>query len=173
QTVERSQTARLVPADRGRDQPSSDVAPRVAAHGVRTQPMTTAFNFGPMQAPLGHFTVGFVGLDNDRAISLGFGTLVEVRKLGGVLTCAPVLAGDADRQIAGVLDRVEFVICCFPVRTGEVQTLRIKRDLTRPVAIGTRPWNEQGPDLAFLRLPDADMTNLERLASVVNGMRQQ
>ncbi|HMF25950.1 MAG TPA: hypothetical protein VKG24_28025 [Pseudolabrys sp.] len=136
--------------------------------------MTTAFDFGPMMlARAGRFTVGFVGLENDRAISLGSGTLIQFGKIRGVLTCAHVLAGDVDRQIPGVLDRVEFGICCFPVRTGEVQTLRITRDMTRPVAIGTRPWNQQGPDLAFLRLPDADMTNLERLASVVDGMRQR
>jgi hypothetical protein len=35
--------------------------------------------------------------------------------------------------------------------------------------IGSEPWNERGPDIAFLRLPAAVMTNLERIASVVNG----
>src|SRR5262249_53621547 len=106
--------------------------------------MTTAFDFGPMMlARAGPFTVGFVGLENDRASSLGSGTLVQFGKIRGVLPCAHVLAGDAARQIPGVLDRAEISICCFPVRPGDVQTFQVNRDLTQPVPIGTPPWNEQ------------------------------
>jgi hypothetical protein len=136
--------------------------------------MTTEFDFGPMmRAYAGHFTVGFVGRENDRAISLGSGTLVRFGKIVGVLTSAHVLAGDAARQIPGVLDRAEIGICCFPARSGDVQTFKVNRDRTHHVAIGRPPWNEQGPDLAFLRLPTGNMADLERLASVVDGMRHR
>src|SRR5262245_59404347 len=40
QTLDRSQTTRLVSADGGRDQPPPDVAPRSAADGLRAEAMT-------------------------------------------------------------------------------------------------------------------------------------
>ena len=128
--------------------------------------MTNGFNFGPMmEAYAGRFTVGFIAPEIQQSRSLGSGTLIRFGNVNGILTCAHVLEA--------VLANAEFGIVCFPVRSGEFQTLRVRSDLTGHVAIGQPPWNEQGPDLAFLRLPDAILMDLERLASIIDGMRHR
>jgi hypothetical protein len=40
---------------------------------------------------------------------------------------------------------------------------------TDSIAIGTAPWGESGPDLAFLRLPAAIVGDIERVATIANG----
>src|SRR5258708_27877550 len=40
---------------------------------------------------------------------------------------------------------------------------------TVSLAIGTRPWGESGPDLAFLRLPASIVGDIESIATIVNG----
>ncbi len=41
--------------------------------------------------------------------------------------------------------------------------------LTDSIAIGAPPWNEAGPDLAFLRLPAPIVAAIERVATIANG----
>jgi hypothetical protein len=141
----------LVPAGLGTPQPHAE---------------PTRFDFGPMMmACAGHYTVGFVALAEDRALSRGSGTLVRFGNIAGVLTCAHVLEE--------VLKKPEIGILCFPTRATEAQKLKVERDKTQHILIGSEPWSECGPDLAFLRLPDAVMPDVERLASVLDGMRHR
>jgi hypothetical protein len=51
--------------------------------------------------------------------------------------------------------------------------LKIRVDVTQNVVIKSAAWNELGPDLAFLRLPYSVMAGIEKLASVVDGMRHR
>ena len=41
--------------------------------------------------------------------------------------------------------------------------------VTDSIAIGASPWNESGPDLAFLRLPAAAGGDIGRVATIANG----
>jgi hypothetical protein len=58
-----------------------------------------------MMARAGHFTVGFVALGKDRALSRGSGTLVRFGNVAGIMTCAHVLDE--------VLTESEIGILCF------------------------------------------------------------
>jgi hypothetical protein len=80
----------------------------------------------------------------------------------GILTCAHV--------IEALLKEVEIGILCFPVRATQIQTLRVSMATTDSITIGGPPWSEQGPDLAFLRLPDSINGDITRLATIANGL---
>ena len=110
---------------------------------------------------VGRSTVGFVKVRGDSPASLGSGTLIKFGDIAGVLTCAHVLEVLRDEDEIGIL--------CFPVRAAQVQTLRVAMAMTDSIAIGAPPWNEAGPDLAFLRLPAPIVAAIERVATIVNG----
>jgi hypothetical protein len=109
----------------------------------------------------GRSTVGFVRVIDSAPASLGSGTLIRFGSIIGVLTCAHVLEA--------LLDEEEIGILCFPVRATQFQRLRLPMATTDRLAIGTRPWGESGPDLAFLRLPASIVGDIESIATIVNG----
>jgi hypothetical protein len=110
---------------------------------------------------VGRSTVGFVHIRGNSPASLGSGTLIRFGNIVGVLTCAHVLEA--------LLKEAEIGILCFPVRATQMQTLRLPMAATESVAIGTQPWGERGPDLAFLRLPAPIIGDIERVATIANG----
>jgi hypothetical protein len=122
------------------------------------------FDFTHMMTEyVGRFTVGFVGIGKDKAVSKGSGTLARYGKIVGIITCGHVLEAL----------RGEIGIVCFPTRPREIQRFTLDLPLTDQIKFGTPPWTETGPDLGFLRLPDHMMAELQRHASVVNGERHR
>src|ERR1700716_1261306 len=122
------------------------------------------FDFSKMMTDhVGRFTIGFVGTDKDHAFSLGSGTLARHGSVGGVITCAHVI-----EKLKG-----EIGIVCFSTRPDELQTIKIEMSATEKLIVGSPTGTEFGPDLAFLRLPDAKLVELERLGSVINGARRR
>ncbi len=109
----------------------------------------------------GRTTVGFVRVRDNAPASLGSGTLIRFGKIVGVLTCAHVLEALAKEDDIGIL--------CFPVRATQIQRLQLSMATTDSIAIGSPPWGESGPDLAFLRLPAAILGDIERVATIANG----
>jgi len=110
---------------------------------------------------MGRSTVGFVRTRDGAPSSLGSGTLIKFGTIVGVLTCAHVLEALLKEDEVGIL--------CFPVRATQIQRLLLPMATTDSIAIGSAPWGESGPDLAFLRLPATIVGNIERLATIANG----
>jgi hypothetical protein len=110
---------------------------------------------------MGRSTVGFVHVRGKSPASLGSGTLIKFGNVVGVLTCAHVLEALQAEDEIGIL--------CFPVRATQIQTMRVALAMTEGIALGSRPWGEQGPDLAFLRLPAPIVADIERVSSIANG----
>ena len=110
---------------------------------------------------MGRSTVGFVRIRDGAPASLGSGTLIRFGNIVGVLTCAHVLEALVKEDEIGVL--------CFPVRATQIQRLQLSMAMTDSIAIGSAPWGQSGPDLAFLRLPAAIAGDIERVATIANG----
>ena len=109
----------------------------------------------------GRSTIGFVRVRDSAPASLGSGTLIRFGNIAGVLTCAHVLEALVKEDNIGIL--------CFPVRARQIQRLQVSISMTDSIAIGSAPWGESGPDLAFLRLPAAVLGDIERVATIANG----
>ena len=67
-----------------------------------------------IDAFLGRFTVGFVGIGQDKAVSMGSGTLARYGKVAGIIACAHVL-----ETLKG-----DIGVVCFPTRLSEVRDSR-------------------------------------------------
>jgi hypothetical protein len=110
---------------------------------------------------VGRSTVGFVDIGGSSPASLGSGTLIKFGDIVGVLTCAHVLEASLKEDEIGIV--------CFPVRATQIQTLRVLMARTDYIMIGSPPWGEPGPDLAFLRLFTPIIGDIERMATIANG----
>ena len=113
----------------------------------------------------GRSIIGFVRTSKGIPASLGSGTLIKFGNVTGILTCAHVLEALGNEAEIGIL--------CFPVRATQIQTFRVPMGTTEGISIGSAPWSAKGPDLAFLRLPPVTVSEIERIATVVNGDRQR
>lgn len=126
-------------------QPAIDISPAFIAYGARC-------------------TMGFIDVSGDPT-SLGSGTLIRFGRAKGILTCAHVLEANLARHESGIL--------LFPARENAVQMMRVKRaELMDHVYFRGGPWNDIGPDLAFIRLPENVMSSIEGMASSVDGDQQ-
>ncbi len=113
---------------------------------------------------LGHFTIGFVRPVGERGEPFGSGTLISFDDLEGVLTAAHVLDEIEKCGEIGILE--------FPVRRDQMQRLRVDFTHLDHIRIGNAPYDERGPDLAFLKLPASTATALKANSSFVNFERQ-
>jgi hypothetical protein len=129
------------------NKPEIDISPAFFAYGARC-------------------TMGFIEVNEiNRSASLGSGTLIRFGRVRGILTCAHVLEANLAREESGVL--------LFPARADAVQMMRVGRiDLMDHVYFRGGPWDQNGPDLAFIRLPEIVMSSIEGMASVVDGEQQ-
>ncbi len=109
--------------------------------------------------------MGFIGL-RAKPVSKGSGTLIRFGNVKGILTCAHVLERNLEDDEIGIL--------LFAARSDALQMMRVRRDdLMEHTYFRGGSWSEDGPDLAFIRLPDEVMANIESRASVVDGERQR
>ncbi|WP_156380982.1 hypothetical protein [Pseudolabrys sp. Root1462] len=89
-----------------------------------------------------------------KAELLGSGTLIDAGSVKGILTAAHVLQVILREREIGLLE--------FPVRMEQSQRLRVEIRYLDHVHMGDGPFGEEGPDLAFLRIP---ITLAEALAA--------
>ncbi len=109
--------------------------------------------------------MGFIGL-RAKPVSKGSGTLIRFGNVKGILTRAHVLERNLEDDEIGIL--------LFAARSDALQMMRVRRDdLMEHTYFRGESWSEDGPDLAFIRLPDEVMANIESRASVVDGERQR
>lgn len=121
------------------------------------------FDFGPLaDANISRYTAAFVYTDNGAPKLAGSGTLVKCGKVAGILTAGHVL-----EYISG---QVEIGICIFPVRKDALQKAKVpvKGLIDESVVFYSKTIPGEGPDLAFVRLPDDLMSSLAASASVVD-----
>ena len=112
-----------------------------------------------------NYTIGFARLwreDNiEHAESVGSGSLVAVGGLNGILTAAHVTADVKKAKNVGLILRSE--------NRGLFQRQVINMDhIAEPVQIGDAPFGPTGPDLSFIRLPDAGVGWLKARGSFYN-----
>jgi hypothetical protein len=95
---------------------------------------------------------------------LGSGTLINAEKVKGVLTAAHVLKVVLKEREIGLLE--------FPVRPDQSQRLRIETHDLYHVHIGDDPFGEEGPDIAFIRIPPTLADALAANSSFINFAKQ-
>ncbi len=108
-------------------------------------------------------TVGFLRQDEDSVVSRGSGTLVRYGAAQGILTCAHVAEA--------VLKQSEIGLNLFS-KGNKFQSLKIDRAVIHPRVLGSPPWCQHGPDLAFLQLPPDLMSSIGASATIVNLDKQ-
>jgi hypothetical protein len=90
--------------------------------------------------------IGFMDIRKAPSMPVGSGTLVKFNdKVAGILTCAHVV------ELLSIYEA--FGIVRFSLAAGALQMLQVEMKDVVEVVIGAPPWNEEGPDIAFLRLP--------------------
>ena len=113
---------------------------------------------------ISHFTVGFVGLSSvegwEQAMPAGSGVLVSVGQVYGILTAAHVLANLPTHGEVGLVD--------FPRVKNRVQKPKVDMAHTDRVSIQGSEWGPNGPDIAFLKLPQNVVGNLKMSKSFKN-----
>jgi hypothetical protein len=112
-----------------------------------------------------HWTVGFVQLHPTTVSSAGSGTFVQFGEVVGVLTAAHVLEALIPFGRIGLL--------CFTVRANQLQRIVMDMADTEHVQLGTSPWTLDGPDIAFLKLPDDLIGGLRARVSIANADKQR
>jgi hypothetical protein len=93
--------------------------------------------------------------------SAGTGTLVEIGKIHGVLTCAHVLDAIKDET------RIDVVLSPVRPATRFIPLLNVK-DHCEYIKFGPSGAPQDGPDLGFLRLPIPFFDSISHLVSVKN-----
>ena len=106
---------------------------------------------------LAWYSVGIWGTRNGTTKELGSGTLVQVGKIHGVLTA---------RHVVDRFDgKDEIGLSILKTR----HRFAIKTDfLGEPISCAKGPTEDSGPDIAFFRLPDADVGTVGASKSFVN-----
>ena len=106
--------------------------------------------FNDIMARVANFTIGFLKLKNngsdEDAICAGSGTLVSVGSSYGILTASHVLKKLPENEDVGVVR--------FPTFGAISQSLKISMAHSEKICMGEEPFLANGPDIAFLRLPE-------------------
>lgn len=113
------------------------------------------------------YTVGFLRFEvsdgNPDAMPMGTGTLVDIGQTKGILTAAHVLAELPNTGPVGIVR--------FFNKEDKLQKLTLEMGHTQKISLGTAPFSEWGPDLAFLRLPFDTAGSLAATNNYVNFNR--
>lgn len=111
-----------------------------------------------------HYVVGFVGIKagalDPEVRSAGSGTLVDIDGNKGILTASHVI--DALKRLS------DPGIVRFPTNSLNRQSLRFNFEHCRVAEIKGPTYTEQGPDIAFLRLPPDTLAALGATSSFLN-----
>ncbi len=113
---------------------------------------------------LGLHTIGFVRPQGKQVTAIGSGTCVSFGGLRGILTADHVPNDFRDNEELGLLQ--------FPVRDDQFQSIRIPRGFLDEVRVGFQPYDELGPDLAFVRLPAPFSGTVEANSSFFDFQKQ-
>lgn len=115
---------------------------------------------------LENHSIGFLQLNTragaEDAICAGSGTLIAVGPVSGILTAAHVITALPERGEVGLLR--------FPGRVETQQRMKIRMEYLDSVVIGSPPFNEEGPDLGFLKLPSQYIDALEAVGCVFHNV---
>jgi len=111
--------------------------------------------------------IGFVGFsDAPGAYSAGSGTLASVGSVRGILSAAHVVSALPESGSVGL---VRFP----PPGRPQPQRMQIEMAHCRKILIGSEPWSDTGPDLAFLTLPPDAINSLIAFGSVFVNLDRQ
>ena len=123
-----------------------------------------SFDFGPiMDANIAPSTISFLKIANPAApVLFGSGTLVKCRNLRGILTCGHVFEAVATQNEIGIL--------LYPVVSTTRQQFKIDvpEFVSDSIIFSATPKSADGPDLAFIPLPDQHAENLASLGTFVD-----
>jgi hypothetical protein len=108
------------------------------------------------------YSVGLVRLLDDDIEPLGSGTLIRIGKVAGILTASHVW----DTVVALKLTRVGFYL--FPSRRREIQSGVEAIALLDELIIEHKPYDECGPDIAFIKLSASKVATLEQHGTFLN-----
>lgn len=107
-------------------------------------------------------SVGFLELLDDDVEPLGSGTLVRIGSVAGIITAAHVWNSIVTKK----LERVGFYQ--NPSRRKEIQSAVEQVSLLSELAIECAPYDELGPDIAFIKLSPSKAMTLESLGTFIN-----
>ena len=113
------------------------------------------------------YSVGFLELSEDDVEPLGSGTLVRVGKVAGIITASHVW----DAIVAKKLDRIGFYQNAY--RRREIQSLVEDIAFLSEVTIERKPYDDLGPDIAFIKLSPSKVATLESLGTFLNIDKHQ
>lgn len=114
---------------------------------------------------LADYSVGLLKFVGDDAAPLGSGTLVKIGSAHGIVTAAHVW------DVVEREPRVGFYQ--NPLRRSEIQSTYEATLNLVPIRIGKSPYAEAGPDLAFIKLPEAKVPLLQMHGTFLNVDRHQ
>ena len=116
-----------------------------------------------MDAGVGPSTVSLLNLGGGLPKVFGSGTFVKCGEIQGILTCAHVY----DTVIS---QDAEIGVCAYPVSRGVFQRKSLKLEYLDGVRIPKKGLmgSEDGPDLAFIRVPDIDVNAFSHVVTVVD-----
>jgi hypothetical protein len=114
---------------------------------------------------LGLHAIGFVRfLPNDQIQGMGSGTCVRFGKLRGILTADHVVdKWDKDSEV-GLIQ--------FPIGENQFQRTRVPRKYLDEVRVGFKPYDDMGPDIAFVKLPPLEAGSIEAASSFFDFKNQ-
>jgi hypothetical protein len=119
-----------------------------------------------VELKLGLHAIGFVRLlPNDQIQGMGSGTCLRYGKLRGILTADHVVDKWGQDDEVGLVQ--------FPIRENQFQATRIPRKYLDEVRVGLKPYDEMGPDLAFVKLPPAQAAGSIEAASSFFDLEKQ
>ncbi len=114
-------------------------------------------------AHIGRFTLGFLEIvDNESLKVCGSGTLVQLGGIAGIITCAHVVERILQNK------NKEVGLLCFPVRRQQPQSFKIPLQLLETLPFGAPKWTQEGPDIAFVKLPSQAVAHLRNFANVLS-----
>src|SRR5262249_47039376 len=119
-----------------------------------------------VELKLGLHAIGFVRfLPNDQIQGMGSGTCVRFGKLRGILTADHVVdKWDPDSEVGLVQ---------FPIRENQFQRTRLPRKYLDEVRVGFKPYDDMGPDIAFVKLPLVEGGGIEAASSFFDFEKQR
>lgn len=107
-------------------------------------------------------SIGFLELLENDVEPLGSGTLVRIGNIAGIVTASHVWNSITTKK----LDRVGFYQNAY--RKSEIQNTTEDVSFLNEMKIEQKPYDQLGPDVAFVKLSPSKATTLEALGTFLN-----